>query len=75
MLMASPTDYFPEDIDNIDQILLSSSLFINAIIELSSPPFMDQLSFSNLLSLPITKKLDDPTIKIMMLVEKRPDNS
>jgi hypothetical protein len=54
-------DYFPDMIDNADQILLPSTLFINAIIEFSSTPdLQEQLKFSNPLPPHIAKKLANP---------------
>ena len=56
-------DYYPEGIDNADQVLLPSSHFINAIIEFSSPVSLERFKFSDTLPFPsdIEAKLQDPT--------------
>ena len=53
-------DYFPLEADNTDQVLLLPSRFINAIIALSSPPFLDRLRFPNPLPQDILTTLEDP---------------
>jgi len=53
-------DYFPLEADNTDQVLLLPSRFINAIIALSSPPFLDRLRFPDPLPQDISAALEDP---------------
>jgi hypothetical protein len=52
-------DYFPEGPDNLDKALLSESHFINAIINLSSPRFLNRLRFPSPLPLHISSKISD----------------
>ena len=55
-------DYFPDTIDNADQVLLPPSLFINALIEFSSSSeLQEHLKFPGLLPPDIAKKLSDPS--------------
>ena len=55
-------DYFPDMIDNTDQILLPPELFINVIIEFSSSPdLQEHLKYPDLLPPDIAKKLNDPS--------------
>jgi hypothetical protein len=54
-------DYLPSDVDNVDEILLPPSRFINAIVDFSSPSFVDQLRFPLPLPTNIQAKLDDPS--------------
>jgi RNase H-like domain found in reverse transcriptase/Integrase zinc binding domain/Chromo (CHRromatin Organisation MOdifier) domain len=54
-------DYLPDGMDNVDQVLLPSSPFINAIINFSSPTFQEQLKFPTPLPADIQAKVDDPS--------------
>ena len=53
-------DYFPKDEDNTNEILLAPSHFINAIIALSSPTFLDQLHFPDPLPPNILSVVEHP---------------
>jgi RNase H-like domain found in reverse transcriptase len=54
-------DYLPNGMDNVDQALLPSSRFINAIINFSSPTFRERLKFPAPLPVDIQAKVDDPS--------------
>src|SRR5262249_1243115 len=53
-------DHFPPGEDNTDEILLPPSRFINAVITLSSPSFVEQLRFPTPLPQNIANTLEDP---------------
>src|SRR6516162_1703129 len=53
-------DHIPPEEDNVNEVLISPSRFINAIIALSSPSFIDRLRFPIPLPPHILSTLEDP---------------